>query len=383
MDTTYVTIMLVVFLVFAGLAIDVGYMYIGEEDLLNKAETAALEGAQTIKQRVLTQIQSDPEKLQGVVNDQMQLSARNAVIDVVTGKHAAASLVNVANDNSNSLSDKNDLTVGFWNISTHTYTPGGTPVNAMQVRTKRTAESDTVGMGALGTFIAKISGIESLNPTPVAIAAIPAKTHVNFAICVDACNGGCKYPNICSIPERKMIRDSWDPNNGFPADNRYAFTSLMYTVSGSTTLSDLICREAPAQEVCGKQIFTTMGTNDDNLRDLESMMYDPHVDKSNKEYDKTSGKVLGWWVIVPVTGCPPAKQGNSYDLHSVTKYALIRISRICVSGATGCKQVGGPYDAPASICKGDEGLYIDRISCVGCGSPEMLRLPGLQPVLVK
>ncbi|KAF0216536.1 MAG: hypothetical protein FD174_3630 [Geobacteraceae bacterium] len=385
MDTTYAGIMLVVFLVLAGLAIDVGYMYIGEEELQSAAETSALAGAQAIKQRILTQIQTDPKNIRGVVNDPVQSSARAAAIDLVSGKHAAAALVGVASDSSNALNDKNDVTVGFWNVSTHTYTPGGAPVNAIQVRTKRTAESESVGMGSLGSFIAKISGIETFNYTPVAVAAIPARTHANIAMSVDACGSDCIYPNICSIPERKMIRDYWDTKKDPPAIDRYAFTSLLHPVTGTITLSDMICKEMPAQEVCGKAIFTTQGANNDALRDMESMMYDPHVDKSNKEYDKATGKLSGWWVIVPVTDRPPAKQGDSYELHSVARYALIRISRICVSGTTGCIQVGGPYDAPSSICGGDgnDGLYIDRISCVGCGSQSMLHLPGLQPVLVK
>ena len=42
MDTTYVGIMLVVFLVIAGLAINIGYMYVSEDDLQNAAEVAAL-----------------------------------------------------------------------------------------------------------------------------------------------------------------------------------------------------------------------------------------------------------------------------------------------------------------------------------------------------
>jgi hypothetical protein len=32
------------------------------------------------------------------------------------------------------------------------------------------------------------------------------------------------------------------------------------------------------------------------------MMYDPKVDRSNKEYDR-NGKLLGWWVVVPVADC--------------------------------------------------------------------------------
>lgn len=383
MDTTYVSIMLVVFLVVAALAIDIGYMYVSEDDLQGAAETSALAGAQSIKQRILAQIQSDPRGVSEVVNDRVQSPARGAAIDTVSGKHKTVALMDIANDNSNRLTTANDVTVGFWNASTHTYTPGATPVNAMQVRTRRTAESETVGLGSLGSIIAKISGVQRFDYTPEAIASFPARANVNIAICVDACDSGCTYPNVCSIPERKMIRDPWDRRKDPPARDRYAYSTLLYPVTGTTKLSDLICMELPPQEVCGKEIFTIRDADDSALRDIESMMYNPNVDQSNKEYDKATGRLLGWWIIAPVTDCPPAKRENAFEQHTVTRYALIRISRICGNGTTGCSQNNTSFGAPSSTCGGDRGLYIDRISCINCGSETISTFPGLHPVLVK
>ena len=137
-------------------------------------------------------------------------------------------MIEIANNNTNRLTTENDLTVGFWNVSTHTYTPGGTPVNAMQVRTRRTAESETVGLGSVGSILANISGIQKFNYTPEAIAAFPARANANFAVCVDACDSSCTYPNVCTIPERKMIRDAWDAGKDPPAKDRYAYTTLLH-----------------------------------------------------------------------------------------------------------------------------------------------------------
>jgi len=379
MDTTYVGIMTVVFLVVAALAVDIGYMYVSEEDLTDAAKASALAGAQTIKQRILTQIQTDPAKLNDVVSDAEQASAKSIAVETVTGKHTSIALIDAFNGNTNRLTADNDVTVGFWNMSTQIYNPGGTPVNALQVRTRRTAESESIGLGSLGNFIAKISGHQSPNYTPDAIAAFPARASANIAICVDACDRGCTYPAICSIPEREMTRNP--PNSG-SASNRYAYTSLKFHPTATTTLSDLICMEIPPQEVCGKQIFTIQSSSNDALRDIESMMYNPNVDKTNKEYDKATGKLLGWWVIAPVTGCS-VQRGDEAERQTVTSYALIRISRICVEGATGCAQNNTAFDAPASVCGGGNGLYIDRISCLDCGSQAMLQFPGLHPVLVK
>ncbi|HTP67195.1 MAG TPA: pilus assembly protein TadG-related protein [Geobacteraceae bacterium] len=382
MDTTYVGIMLVVFLVIAALAVDIGYLYVSEDDLQNAAETSALAGAQALKQRILAQMKSDPDRLKDISSDQVQASARNAAIDTVSGQHRAAALIEIANNNTNRLTTGNDVTVGFWNVSTHTYLPGGIPVNAIQVRTRRTAESESVGLGSLGSILAIISGPQKFNYTPEAIAAFPAQAGANFAVCVDACDGGCAYPNVCAIPERKMTRDAWDARKDPPASNRYAYTSLLYPPAGTLQLSDQVCMDLPPQAVCGKQIFTIRDADDTTLRDMASMMYNPNVDKPNKEYDN-AGKVAGWWVIAPVTDCPPARQENVFEQHTVIKYALVRISRICVEGASGCQQNGTSFKAPSSACGSNGGLYIDHISCISCGSRSMPEFPGLRPVLVK
>jgi uncharacterized membrane protein len=105
MDNAYVGIMLVVFLVFAALAIDVGYMYVSEEDLQAAAETSALAGAQSIKQRIYKQIQSDPKKLNVVVNDQVQPLARASAMETAMGKHAASALVELASNSTNNLTE--------------------------------------------------------------------------------------------------------------------------------------------------------------------------------------------------------------------------------------------------------------------------------------
>jgi len=107
------------------------------------------------------------------------------------------------------------------------------------------------------------------------------------------------------------------------------------------------------------------------------------VDASNKEYDKGSGKLLGWWVIAPVTDCPQAPQEAAFAKQTVTRYALVRISRICAPGGSGCQQNNTSFEAPAATCGTDKGLYIDRISCVSCSSKALLTFPGLHPVLVK
>lgn len=381
-DTSYVTIMLVVFLVVTGLAIDIGYMYVSEEDLQHSAELAALTGAQGIKQRYLLQAQTDPSHLPNISNDLVQAQPRGAAVDLVTGKHDAAALVGLLNNNGNALTGDNDITVGFWNMSSRSYTPGATPVNAMQVRTRRTAESSSVGMGTVGTFIAKISGTEDFGSTPVATAALVPGTRSNIAICAEACQSSCTFPQICTIPERRMSHATWDSKSGPTLANRYLYTSLLHPVTITNSMSDLVCQEMPVQEVCGLPIFAAAGNSDAILRDIKAMMYDPQVDRSNKEYDQ-AGKLIGWWVIVPATDCSGFQPGESYQQHTVSRYSLVRVSRICTSGPAGCGKSSAQADIAVNACTaGADGLYIDRISCVGCDSQARKLLPGLRAVLV-
>ncbi|HWI40517.1 MAG TPA: TadG family pilus assembly protein [Verrucomicrobiae bacterium] len=377
MDTTYVGIMLAVFLVLAALAIDIGYLYVSDEDLLTAAEKSSLAGADAIKKRMLSGMRSNDRVPAGVLNDPVQAAARAAAVEAASGKHASTALIHIANNDTNRLSDGNDVTVGFWNATSHTYTPGATPVNAMQVRTRRTAESETVGLGSVGTILARLSGVENFNYTPEAISAFPPRATANFAICASSRSAACRYPSVCSGETR--VPRSADPQ---PGDLRYAYTTLLHQTGETMGLSELICLDLPPQEVCGKQILVTTGDASDYvLRDLESMMYNPNVDPSNKELEG-DGAPAGWWVIAPVVECG-GEATRGFERRRVSGYALVRISRICVDGPPGCRQNGTSFKAPQAACRGERGLYIDRISFVDCGSRDMLQFPGLRPVLVK
>lgn len=382
MDNHYVSIMLVAFLVVAALAINIDYLYVPEDDLHAMAEVSALSGAREIRQQMLDQLRTNPGKLENITGDTVQSAARSTVVSHALGKHKESALIQVLNNDTNRLTTSNDVTVGFWNVSSQTYSPGATPVNAIQVRTRRTSESESVGIGNIGTILGKITGVRSFNYTPEAIAALPARANANFAICGDACGSDCTFPKVCTVPERKMVSELPQPGISVPDANRYASTSLMNEMGPAVTLSDMICMEMPAQEVCGKQIQTILDTRGNGLRDLESVMYNPNVDLANKDYDKATGEVKGWWVIAPVTECPSARQDTAFEKRLVTKYALVRISRICAPGPAGCKQNNTAFAAPEAACGAEKGLYIDRISCVNCGSRAMLALPGLHPVLV-
>ena len=382
-DTTYIGIMVVVFLAVVALIVDIGYLYVTDDDLKSAAEAAALEGAKTMKQRIITQLRTEPAKLRDVVTDLVQAPAREAAIEAASGKHPAAATIAVANKNGTALADGNDISVGFWDSDARTYTPGGTPVNAMQVRTRRTAEHETVGLGNVGAILSKMTGSQTPDYTPDAVAAFPPMATAKIAISTDACDTACRYPNMCTIAPRWMSNDTRDPGRDQPAGDRYVFTSLLHAPGESSSFSDLTCTDSTPQQVCGSEIYTTRGRDNRELRDLESMMYNPNIDASNKELD-ASGKITGWWVIAPVIDRPAARETGTVEKHAVTRYALVRILKICANGPPGCQQTGTSFKAPTASCGGNgEGLFIDRFSYIECGSSDLRSFPGVKPVLVK
>ena len=380
MDTTYVNTIIVAFLVVAALVVSIGYLYVDEEDLRSVAEVAALAGAQEIRNRNLVQLQSAPDRLAAVAGDTVQAEARAVAVTQALGKHKEAALTHAFNDNGNRLTTANDVTVGFWNISTKIYTPGATPVNAIQVRTRRTAESEGAGIGRIGNIFGTLFGVQKFDYTPDAVAALPPRADVNFTLCTEACESRCSYPSVCTVAERKFTSTPFQPERA--AAGSLAATYLLYQLNTAVNVSDLICMGTTPQAVCRKEVFTAFDQQDRALRDLKSVMYNPNVDVANKEYDKATGRLLGWWVIAPVADCRRSRPEATFERRSVERYALVRISRICTPGGSGCQQNNTTFDAPAAVCGSERGLFIDRISCVNCNGKELLQFPGLTPVLV-
>ncbi|HEY5973946.1 MAG TPA: hypothetical protein VIU41_04330, partial [Geobacteraceae bacterium] len=258
--------------------------------------------------------------------------------------------------------------------------PTGMPANAMKVRARRSQDSPA---GAVNTFLAKIMGKSSMDAVSDSIAAIQPRAGIYTAFCVDACNAACIYDRATNLPDLNGNSDLWPaecrvekkmetgPAGTVPFTNAFAWTSLLDQVTSTNVLeSNFICKDAPFVEVCGKEIYSMMGASTAALRDLESVMYDPWIDGTNKDKDN-AGRITGWWVIVPITqDCPPGGQGSTYDPKRVTRYAKIRIKSICSGGTAGCRG----YGAPGGVCDhaAANSIVIDRFLCINCGDKDLL-----------
>jgi len=355
-----VAISLIVILGLAALAIDIGYFYHTKNQLQGAADAAALAGA---------------VKLDGT-NNLFQTAPRQEAIKYAALNNAAGSPVQLSDDNSNSLSgNSNDIALGSW-IS-NTFTPGGTPVNAVKVRTRRTSESPGSGIPRL---FGKIFDTTNQDISAEAIAERPARSSSYIYFCDSACTS-C-ISSMCTLSSPRVI--STDTN--LPEEKQFAWTSLTAPVTSASEVSDYICADPPFVDNCNIPIYSTNGGPGSVIRDLEARMYDPAYESNMKEKDAL-GKITGWWVIVPVISpCPPGKQPAP---QTVTYYANIRIKAIC-SSSSSSPACGGQKlkynskdDGPANVCKNipNNSIIIDSIQCSSCGSPD--QWPGYKSVLVQ
>jgi Flp pilus assembly protein TadG len=355
----YVALLLVALLAFVGLAIDIGYMYVAKSQLQNAADSAALAGAS--KAKSVGTGTADP-------NDLVQSQARAEAISFALKNSAAQLSIALSSDNTNTLSDSNDITVGHWNAAFRSYSANKTPVNAVQVRPRRTTNSPG---GEIGLFIGRVFGWEKMGVSASAIAALPVRANSFVSFCTDSCTGVSTDPTNPTVLNPVRLYDT-RPESQTPGSESVAWTSLLSSISSVNEISPLVCNDSPNEDVCGKPIWTTQGEATSLLKDLESVFNDPNFDKDNKEFSGST--VTAWWVTVPITEtCNPGKQPKP---HPVTKYALIRIISACdTGGGNPCR----PYKTKK--CDNPGTIVVDRIACIDCAT--VANAPGQRTILVK
>ena len=156
-----VVLLMVVFLICAAMAIDVGFGLVVKNQLYNVADSAVLAGT-----RQLGKIYEGltPSQQQSYV---LTSADRTAITSAVT----AAAGSNMAGGKSISI-DPGDILIGHWNVSTRTLTvsdtctPGGasTCPTAVEVVARR----DTTANGPMSTYFAQVMGYTTLSVTSVA-----------------------------------------------------------------------------------------------------------------------------------------------------------------------------------------------------------------------
>jgi Flp pilus assembly protein TadG len=385
MTLVLMSFLLVLLLIFASLAIDIAYMYLAKNQLQVAADAAALAGVTE-----LYDANGNP------TFDLAKITAK----DFALKNSAAGSSVVLALDGSNTLRPSNDVTVGNWNpvgFPAEPYSEVRTPVNAVKVMARRTANSPG---GPVGIILGRVFGWSLMSASASAIAYMPPRATSFIALgnntcdytpdCPDVPLTGCAYPTICPIvPARVLTANTGgpgSPSTGGSGCHHFGWTSLLLKPGNSDLFGELMCGNSPFQDVCPPipGIWGINGTTTVTLRKYESLMFDPTFDAANKEKDG-SGNVIGWWIMVPQDETDPDPMTGP-DTQRVMGYILIRIVAVCAPGGGGGSLcTGRPYSAPSSLCSlypfpaGSGGIVIDRISCIGCDTVA----PGLKPALVR
>jgi hypothetical protein len=315
-----------------------------------------------------------------------------------------------------------DIVVGYWSSTptacSSTGTTGqfcpangntGHPINAVRVRDQRVAGLEGSGRGSVGLLFGKLVGWSTMDVRRAAIAALPPSSASVIALCASACTNGaasCLDLNSPCVfdPVRVFSNGPCDSTNCFDSSGNpiacgcstgVAWTTLLENPTSTPALTDIICGGQRDERVCGRDIWTSMGTVSTEWGSLKSLMYDPLYDSEQKTCESAIGAVVpcnssaysvkNWWITVPITqSCPPGQQGNAWDPKPVFGYAQIRVVAICSPGsAGGCSghNIHENVLSPSVCGGGDKTVVMDQIACVSCSDAE--QLPGNKPILVK
>jgi len=326
----YLALTLILLFAFAGLAIDIAYMYFVKDELQVAADAAALAGAPLL---------GDPSEL-------TQPAARAEAIAFALKNKAAGVQVEVVTDNSNVLSNANDITVGFFNPSTRVYTPNTTPVNAIQVRPQRTGGLSG-NRGPVGLFWGKVFGWRFMSADANAVSTSLPLAVPGITLCVRSCDP--------PIPTTLIIQK--DPKS-IPINDGMAWTNFgqgNVPIGRGSLVDQLIFGQIQAPpDLCGRCIATNNGRGV-VLNDLQTVFQDKTLFAQDKDFDK-AGNVIAWRVAIPIVNtvcgvgaldCPPGAQGVLSEPSTITQLAIMEITGVTTTGST-------------------VGITIDRLDCRGC-----------------
>ena len=151
-----VSLMLIVLLAMAALALDVGHALVARNQLQNASDAAALAGA-----RALGVIYGGMTgSLTGYTLTSGQVGTVTSAASVAGADNQAAGVTVTVN--------ATDIATGNWDSATRTFTPTTVLPKAVRVITRR----DGAANGPISTFLGKVIGITSVSVTAVATAQL-------------------------------------------------------------------------------------------------------------------------------------------------------------------------------------------------------------------
>jgi Flp pilus assembly protein TadG len=160
---------------FGALAVDVGYMYVTKNELQNVADAAALAATRqlgTIYQGMTYDAQKTYVCGDGVGDSNNDISVIKGVANAVAYNNKAGGEHIIVFDNTEGI-DINHVEIGVWDLSN---TPAFTATFDQPDAVRVTAHRDNAANGPITTFFAKIFGIDNVDVSADATAALTSQS---------------------------------------------------------------------------------------------------------------------------------------------------------------------------------------------------------------
>lgn len=337
-----VAVSLLALLAFAGIVIDLGYMFVTQAQLQRTADAAALAGAGML----------DPEKDPVNYISNARNSARTIALDPANKAGGAIITLDL-----NSSNDENgDIVVGYWSVAANppfsAIVPTGKIANAVKVVARRTGETGTgIGVSSkVALFLGSLFGFADMSTRAQATAVFGKSLYAApIPLCVNAANKTGEFffvnTNLNQLPQpydgAAWTLFSLDSNIG-ASDVRNAFFDTTKPAP------------KPSTDYCSQPcITTTNGTN------VINDMVDAYNSLTFDALHKTvvGGVVTSWQVIIPIVdgtcpagncqpvpeppqtctgvtpnGCPPYPQGGNQEPYHISGWATATITEISGGG---------------------------------------------------
>jgi Flp pilus assembly protein TadG len=314
-----VTVLLVVFLGFVALALDVGHLYVVKNELQNAADAGALAGAREL-----------------YLDDgsAVDIGANQVAYDAATANYG----MNIAVEVNNPLTNTGDVQRGHWSFANQTFTANSSTV-AVPLWDVTTAELDanTDFINAVRVFVrreniptksffAGLFGFDSVAMGAEAIAYIgfagttePGQVDQPIALCSRSIiDTGGEF--TCS--RARMLNSS-----GGADGNTAAWTNFTQDPCATASASSVRPYSGCPHDVVpgltfGMGMGTTGGTIDNALREVEDCWNSLGLD--------TNGDGLpdqGWELTLPVINCSGNNPGNCETLLGVVDVEVLWVKR--------------------------------------------------------
>jgi len=304
----FAAVVLVMLIGFVALAVDVGYVMVTRNELQNVADAAALAGARTLGR--LYECNGNLSTCTGPMpyTDQLTYAADDAAIKKAVTDVAS---VNHAGGKAGITIDNADIVIGNWEPTTKTINPITlTSPDAVRVTARRDASTN----GAISTFFAKVLGINTVDVSATATAALTGSSTMG--------PGGLSLPvainkswmstlpcnqNLTFHPSSSGVCAAW---HSYDKDSPYKPNAA----SLRKMLDDLAALTYSSPEtIAGETQFDfTNGTlaslfTHDNIQNLFNVM----KIKNDGKYDFDTNSAT-WTTAVPIfdddtAGCHPNK----------------------------------------------------------------------------